>query len=65
MTTTILIKIKARCSADKEVKVAINDNVTGTAVENFTVQDGETAERYVFDGREISVSEVLKQHRGC
>lgn len=58
MTTTVIIK--AHCSSDKEVKVAINDNVTGTNVENFTVQDGETAERYVYDGREISVLEVLK-----
>ena len=40
--------------------IAINDNVTGTEVENFRLQDGEEAHRCVYDGREISVSEILK-----
>ena len=58
MTTTVIIK--AHCAAIKEVKVVIKDNLTGTSVEDFTVQDGETAERYVYDGLEISAQEVLK-----
>ena len=55
MTTTVIIK--AHCSSDKEVKVIVRDKLTG---EDFTLQDGETAEHYVYDEREISVQEVLK-----
>ena len=58
MTTTVIIR--AHCGGNKEVRVAINDNVTGSEVENFRLQDGEKAERSVYDGREISVTEILK-----
>ncbi len=58
MTTTVIIK--AHLSTTKEVRVTINDNVSGTKLEEFTLQDGETAERYVYDGREINVLEVTK-----
>lgn len=56
MTSTVIIR--AHCSANKEVKVKIDD---GDAAESFTLQDGESAERYIYDDREISVKEVLKQ----
>lgn len=56
MTTTV--KIDAHLSDTKEVKVVITDN--GETVEDFALQDGESAERYVYDGREISVKEVGK-----
>lgn len=56
MTTTVIIA--AHHSADKEVRVKITDN--GIIVEEFAIQDGEKAERYVYDGREISVQEVVK-----
>lgn len=56
MTTTV--KIQAHLSKEKEVRVKITDN--GDTVEEFALQDGEDAERYVYDGREISVKEVLK-----
>lgn len=56
MTTTVIIK--AHCASTKEVRVIIHDGPnTG---EGFTLQDGETAERHVYDAREISVCEVLK-----
>ncbi len=56
MTTTV--KIEAHCSSDKEVFVAITDGDSG---DTFTLQDGETAERYVYDNRYIAVSERIKQ----
>jgi len=56
MTTTV--KIIASLSSSKEVHVQVVDN--GSTVEEFTLQDGETAERYVYDDREISVREVMK-----
>ncbi len=58
MTTTVTIA--AHLSADKEVQVAVTENTTGATLETFALQDGEKAERYVYDGREISVKEVLK-----
>ena len=58
MTTTVIIK--AHCAGTKEVKVAIKDNVTGSSLDDITLQDGETTEHYVYDGREISVIEVTK-----
>lgn len=57
MTTTVIIK--AHLPSTKEVKILISEN--GNTVEDFALQDGETAERYVYDGREIVVKEVEKQ----
>lgn len=59
MTTTVTIN--AHLATTKEVQVEINDNSTGTLVEKFTLQDGESAERHVYDGREIIVREVAKE----
>ncbi len=56
MTTTI--QIRAHLSSDKEVKVSVT-NKHGL-VDEFFLQDGEIAERSVFDTREISVKEVEK-----
>jgi len=56
MTTTVTIA--AHLSTEKEVRVKIINN--GSPVEEFALQDGEKAERYVYDGREISVQEVVK-----
>jgi len=56
MTTTV--KIEAHLSSDKEVLVDITDD--GNPAETFALQDGESAERYVYDGREITVKEVEK-----
>ena len=58
MTTTV--KISAHCAGNKEVKVSIRDNVTGDSYEEFSLQDGETAERVVYADREISVMEAIK-----
>lgn len=55
MTTTVTIE--AHHASNKRVSVAITDN--GIPVEEFTLNDGETAQRHVYDGREISVKEVL------
>lgn len=56
MTTTVTIA--AHLSTEKEVRVKITG--TGGPDEVFALQDGEKAERYVYDGREISVKEVPK-----
>ena len=56
MTTTVTIA--AHLSKEKEVRVKINDN--GNTVEEFALQDGETASRVVYDGREISILEAIK-----
>jgi archaellum component FlaF (FlaF/FlaG flagellin family) len=55
---TTLVTISAHHSSEKEVRVKITDN--GNTVEEFALQDGEKAERYVYDGREISVQEAVK-----
>jgi hypothetical protein len=56
MTTTV--KIEAHHATSKEVKVFVTEN--GITVEDFTMQDGETAERCVYDGRVITVREIEK-----
>ncbi len=58
MTTTI--KISAHCSEDKEVVIEIVDKVSGKQVELLRMNDGDVADRVVFDGRELTVKEVLK-----
>lgn len=55
---TTVVTIAAHHSSDKEVQVKITDN--GNTIEEFALQDGEKAERYVYDGREISVKESTK-----
>ena len=56
MTTTIIVH--AHCSADKEVFVAITDG--DESVEEFVLQDGESADRAVYDGRELRVKERMR-----
>jgi hypothetical protein len=56
MTTNVVVT--AHCAATKEVKVTITDPTAET--EHFVLQDGESADRVVYDGREISVKEVEK-----
>ncbi len=56
MTTTVTIA--AHLSTEKEVRVKITEN--GSTVEEFALQDGEKVERYVYDGRKISVHETTK-----
>lgn len=58
MTTTV--SITAHCSPDKQVQVNISDKQSKAVLEEFTIQDSEFAERYVYDDREITISEVLK-----
>ena len=52
------VTINAGVSSGKEVRVRIADN--GNTVEEFTLQDGERAMRYLQDGREISILEAVK-----
>lgn len=56
MTTTV--KIEASCGSDTEVFVTVADPIEG---ETFTLQDGESATRYIYDDREITVMERPKQ----
>lgn len=56
MTSTVIVR--AHCSNDKQVKVILSDK--GGPIETHILQDGESIERCVFDNREISVFEELK-----
>ena len=56
MTTTV--KITAHTSEDLEVNVQLTEN--GALVETLTLQNGESAERYVYGGRVITVNEIEK-----
>lgn len=58
MTTTI--KISAHCSEEKEVVVEIIDKTTGKQVELIRMNDGDVADRVVYEGRELTVKEILK-----
>ena len=58
MTTTVIIQ--AHCASEKQVLVSIEDGAPPQG-ESFFLQDGETAERYVYDARVISVREELKE----
>ena len=55
---TTKVKIEAHTADNIEVKVALTDSVSDG--ETFTLQNGESAERYVYGGRVISVQEVEK-----
>lgn len=59
MTTTVTIK--AHCSNAKQVVVTRTDHRREVDVEVFTLQDGEMADRVVFDDIDITIREVLKQ----
>ena len=56
------VTIHAQISSEKEVCVKITDN--GNTVEEFTMQEEERAIRYIYDGREISILEVVKEREG-
>lgn len=58
MTTTV--KVEAHCSSDKQVLVTIKNLVTGEIHESFVLQDGEKADRVVYDDRQLLTNEVLK-----
>lgn len=57
MTTTVTVL--AHLASTKEVKIAVVGEA-GRVIEEFTIQDGETAERFVYDERQIVVREVEK-----
>lgn len=58
---TSIVIVKAHCGKDKEVRVSITDpTMTEELVEQFTVQDGDVAERVFYDTRVISVTEINK-----
>lgn len=58
MTTSV--KVAAHCASTKQVEVSIVNRVTGEVHEQFVLQDGEVADRVVYDDREIKVAEVVK-----
>lgn len=55
---TTIVRIGAHLASQKEVVIKVIEG--GNIVEEFTLQDGESAERYVYDDREINVKEVVK-----
>lgn len=54
MTTTV--KVFAHCSDDERVRVTVMDGAD--RLEELFLKNGEEAERYVYDGREITVREM-------
>lgn len=58
MTTNV--NVQAHCSSDKQVVVVIQNRVTKEVKELFFLQDGEKADRVVYDDLEISTHEELK-----
>ncbi len=58
MTTTVIVK--AHCSSDKEVIVAVENKLYPADDSTFILQNGETRELYAYDARVITVREVLK-----
>lgn len=56
---TTAVKVQAHCSAEKHVEVTIVNRVTGEVHEQFVLQDGQSADRVVYDDREIKVVEVI------
>lgn len=60
MTTRVIVK--AHCASTKEVKIIIGAlNIASPPIEEHTIQDGQTLEKYVYDERIITVQEVLKK----
>lgn len=62
MTTTVIIN--AHCSKTKQVHALIVDQLKSAGhevLEEIVLQDGETAQRVVFDGRVISIQEMDKE----
>jgi hypothetical protein len=61
MTTTI--KISAHCASNKEVAYIITDR-SGEPIDALNIlQDGEEATLYVYDDRELSVFERMKNEQ--
>ncbi|MNP89071.1 hypothetical protein D3C85_14710 [compost metagenome] len=58
MTTTV--NVQAHCSSDKQVVVVIQNRNTKEIKELFFLQDGEKADRVVYDDLEIATYEELK-----
>ena len=63
---TSQVKVSAHCSDNKEVRVTVTGVVnheTGEVgvIEQFTLQNGETAERFIYDSRYVQAVEVLKE----
>lgn len=58
MTTTV--RVEAHCASNKQVVVSIRNRVSGDEIETFTLQDGEKADRVVFDDRQIVTHEEFK-----
>lgn len=59
LKVTTNVFIQARCGDNKVVKVVVKDEVN--IVEEYTLQDQEDKEIIVYDEREVSVKEVLKE----
>lgn len=57
MTTTVVVH--AHCADNIEVRITTYESLK--KLETLTIQDGETADRVVFDDRRIIVSEVYKK----
>jgi hypothetical protein len=58
MTTTV--RVEAHCANNKQVVVTIQNRVSGEVHETFILQDGEKADRVVYDDRQLLTHEELK-----
>jgi hypothetical protein len=58
MTTTVTIE--AHCTPDIEVHVIVNMHAGYSGEEHLVLQNGDTAERCVYDTRSITIYELAK-----
>lgn len=58
MTTTV--KVEAHCASNKQVVVTVRNRQNGDIKESFILQDGEKADRVVYDDLELVTYEELK-----
>lgn len=58
---TTQVTVKACCSSEKQVELKITEGES--LVEQLILNDGDEAERFVYDDRVISVKETLKERQ--
>lgn len=57
---TSVIKVAAHCSAEKEVVVKVFDAISHEVKEEVVLQDGQTAEKHVYDNLIVTATERLR-----
>ena len=58
MTTTVTVS--ANCREDKQVEVRLLDGPKGSVKEEFVLQEGQVAHRFITDDQVVTVREIAK-----